>query len=462
MARAPRKPRFSSCTVLSEVAGRSLLRAFAGHDARPIGQQEAASDQALPAKWVGKGWGQLLRPRLNLAWVGDQPVFLQLVLLPTDDLAEVPAMLELQLEKLSPVPVGQVVWSYEVVGNRSNSGLPVLITLAERSGLEAQLAELEKRGFCADRLESPLSTLVTGTDFDTDGATIFVYRAGGRQVCLMAWVTDGVLRVLNGVNLADDDRWAKQLVDELTRLAWAGELEGWSRGTPSVRLIADAAVIAAWRPPLEEALGRPIESEERPADAELAAASVRRAMRDLNAGNLLPPEQVARYRQEFTDRLWMGGLLAIAAAYLVCVLIYLGAVEVQKYRQGSKADVLATVNREYTNTLRLKAQAQVLQETVNLRYAALDCWLATVEAMPEDLSLENLTFSGGQSLVISGTVPADRESKITEFWQALKRKVVGNTNLFSEVQLRPTSSKTLQGVQQIQWSFNCRLQRPEI
>lgn len=64
--------------------------------------------------------------------------------------------------------------------------------------------------------------------------------------------------------------------------------------------------------------------------------------------------------------------------------------------------------------------------------------------------------------MISGTVPADRESKITEFWQALKRKVVGNTNLFSEVQLRPTSSKTLQGVQQIQWSFNCRLQRPEI
>lgn len=139
---------------------------------------------------------------------------------------------------------------------------------------------------------------------------------------------------------------------------------------------------------MEEALGRGIEVEERPADAELAAASVRRAMNDLNAGNLLPAEQAARYH-----RLWMGGLLAIAAAYLVCVLIYLGAVEVQKYRQGSKADELAAVNREYTNTLRLKAQAQVLQETVNLRYAALDCWLATVEAIPEDLSLENLARS---------------------------------------------------------------------
>ncbi|MBL9138035.1 MAG: hypothetical protein JNK85_19365 [Verrucomicrobiales bacterium] len=462
MARAPRKPRFSSCTVLAEAAGRSHLRAFAGQDARPIGEQEAGVEEALPVKWAGKGWGQLLRPRLNLAWIGDQPVFLQLVLLPTDDPAEVPAMLELQLEKLSPVPVGQVVWSYEIVGQRSNAGLPVLLTLAERNGLERQLSDLERRGFCTDRLESPLVTLVTGTDFNDDGATIFVYQSGTRQICLVAWVADGVLRVLNRVNLAEDDRWPRQLVDELTRLAWAGELEGWSKGTPSVRLIADAAVLATWREPLEQALGRSIEVEERPADAELAAASVRRAFRDLNAGNLLPAEQAARYRQEFTDRLWMGGLLALAAAYLVCVLIYLGAVEVQKFRQGRMADQLAAVNQQYTNTLRLKAQAQVLQETVNLRYAALDCWLATVEAMPEDLSLENLTFSGGQSLVISGTAPADRESKITEFWQALKRKVVGNTNLFSEVQLRPTSLKTLQGVPQIQWSFNCRIQRPEI
>lgn len=462
MARAPRKPRFSSCIVLAESAGRSHLHAFAGQEVRPIGEQAVGSDQPLPPKWVSKGWAHLLRPRLNLAWVGEQPVFLQLVLLPTDDPAEVPAMVELQLEKLSPVPAGQVVWSYEIVGPRSTAGLPVLVTLAERSGLEGQLSDLERRGFCADRLESPLSTLVTGTDFDSDGATVFVYRSGARRVCLVAWVAEGVLRVLNRVNLAEDDRWTQQLVDELTRLAWTGELEGWLTGTPPVRLIADASVIESWQKPLEGALGRPIEVEERPSDAELAAASARRALRDLNAGNLLPAEQAARYRQEFTDRLWMGGLLAVAAAYLVCVLIYLGAVEVQKFRQGRMADELAAVNQQYTNTLRLKAQAQVLQETVNLRYAALDCWLATVEAMPEDLSLENLTFSGGQSLVISGTAPADRESKITEFWQALKRKVVGNTNLFSEVQLRPTSLKTLQGVPQIQWSFNCRIQRPEI
>lgn len=435
---------------------------FLGSDARPAGSVEQPSDWVLPRKLVAKGWPELIRPRLNIAWLGEQPVFIQLVHLPTDTPAEVPAMLELQLEKLSPLPIGQIVWSYEILPQRAPDGLPVLVLIAERSVLDATLGGLEAQGVFSDRIESPLLPLIVRTDFSVDGAYLFVFRSGAKRTCLIGWAAEGALRVLNVVNLAEDERWVRQLVDELNREAWAGELEGWASAAPSFHLVADEVTINEWRTSLEEALGATITPHVRPTDPELAALSARRVASGSNSANLLPPEYGARYRQQYTDRLWMGGLGALFVAYLIGVLIYFGAVEYKKFRHGRVAAQLAEVNSAYTNTLRLKAQAQVLQETVNLRYAALDSWMATVETMPEELSLENFTFSGGRMVTISGFAPADQQSRITEFWQALQRKIVGNTNLFTRVDLKPTVIRPVQGVPQAQWGFDCFLRRPEI
>ncbi|MBX3748101.1 MAG: hypothetical protein KF833_22565 [Verrucomicrobiae bacterium] len=462
MARAPRKSRIHGCNVLVDLAGRTRWWSFAGSEARPAGSFEQAVDQPLPARAVGKGWSQLIRPRLNIAWLHESPVFVQLVHLPTDDPAEVPAMLELQIEKLSPMPVGQVVWSHEVLPQRGPAGLPVLLLVAERDGVESLLSRLEGRGFLVDRIETPLLTLLARTTFPRDGAYVFLFRLGERPVCLAGWVAEGALRVLNRVNFTDDDRWAKQVSEELHRLAWAGELEGWAGPFREAHLVADEGTLGEWREPIERALGMTVHGIPSPGDAVLAGFCAGRAAKGQGQGNLLPSEFAARYRQQQTDRLWMGGLGAVFGAYLVAVLLYFGAVEVQKFRYEKLAQEVASVSAGFTNTLRIRAQAQVLQETVNLRFAALDCWLATVESMPEELALESLAFSGGQSVVISGNAPVDQEPRITEFWAALRRKVVGNTNLFSEVQLRPTVVRSVRGQQQIQWSFHCRLQRQEI
>jgi hypothetical protein len=461
--RAPRPPRIHACNVLAEHGGASRLHPFVGGEARPGPVLRVSSADPLPPAAVGKGWAQLVRRRLDIAWLAGQPVFLQLVLLPTDDPTEVPAMLEHQIEKISPFPVAQIVWGHHVLPQRPKEGLPVIVVVAERTGLEATLGGLEKRGFFADCVESPVLQLIVGTSVETDGAYVFHWTDGEHTECLVGWAKEGCLRSLSLVNLAAGEAAVGQLAEELGRLSWAGELEGWLPEARTLHLVTDAATAAAWGPLLEARLGVPVESRERPSEEALALAAARDAVAGGKRANLLPPESGLRYQQQFTDRLWMGGLLTMLSVYLACVLVYLGAVEVQKVRRDRLANEFGEVNTGYTNALRMKAQTQVLQETMNLRYAALDCWLAAVEAMPEELVLENLSFSGGQqSLQLTGLAPADQEGRITEYWQALRRKVVGNTNLFSDVQLRPTQTRTIQGTPQIQWTFSCKLQRPEI
>lgn len=463
MARAPRSPRIHACNVLAHLGGTTRLHPFVGGDSRPAPVLRLTPSDPLPAATVGKGWAQLARRRLNIFWLSGQPIFLQLLLLPTDDPSEVPAMLEHQIEKISPFPVAQIVWSHRVLPQRPKEGLPVVVVVAERTGLEGALGGLEKRGFVADCVESPILQLVVETPVEKDGAYVFHWSDGDHRDCLVGWAKEGCLRSLSLVNLAAGEAAAGQLAEEIGRLSWAGELEGWLPEVRTVHLVTDPETAAGWTPILEARLGVAVEARPRPTVEALALAAARDATAGRPRANLLPAEFGVRYHQQYTDRLWMGGLLTLLSVYLAGVLVYLGAVEVQKMRRDRLAGEFAQVNTGYTNALRMKAQTQVLQETMNLRYAALDCWLATVEAMPEELVLESLAFSGGQqSLQLTGLAPADQEGRITEFWQLLRRKVVGNTNLFADVQLRPTQTRTVQGVPQIQWTFTCKLQRPEI
>jgi len=118
----------------------------------------------------------------------------------------------------------------------------------------------------------------------------------------------------------------------------------------------------------------------------------------------------------------MGGLLVVFGAYLVGSPDLSGRVEVQKFRQSRLAADLAQVNAGYTNTLRLKAQAQVLQETVNLRYAALDCWMRRGVDAGGVWCWRSWLLQRPAILQIEGTAPVDQQERITEFWQSLRAR----------------------------------------
>src|SRR6516164_5633651 len=79
-------------------------------------EQRVAYTDSLPAKGVVKSWSSLWQPRLNIAWLPLESVFLRIVELPASSFEETLSMVELQLEKLAPIPLTQVVWTMHVIG----------------------------------------------------------------------------------------------------------------------------------------------------------------------------------------------------------------------------------------------------------------------------------------------------------------------------------------------------------
>ncbi|PYJ95179.1 MAG: hypothetical protein DME23_24325, partial [Verrucomicrobia bacterium] len=149
--------RWHSCNVLQAGTDARRLWQFATGNSQVAlsAEQRLVSSAPLPARLITKDWRTLWQKKLNIAWLPAEQVFLRIVHLPKCEPEELRSMVELQLEKLSPLPVNQIVWSFEVVPQSSGELRTVIVIIAERSLVEDFLGKLESAGYLADRLELP-------------------------------------------------------------------------------------------------------------------------------------------------------------------------------------------------------------------------------------------------------------------------------------------------------------------
>jgi hypothetical protein len=189
--------------------------------------------------------------------------------------------------------------------------------------------------------------------------------------------------------------------------------------------VADAPVAAEWEPALREGLEQPIEVIAPVSVAGLAGLTAMRAAQMGAQANLLPAEFSIRYHQQFVDRLWMRGLGAVVALYLVGVLVYFGRLQVELYRTRAVETTMAEQGPIYTNALQLRDKFQVLKDRQDLKFAALDCWKAVAELLPDGVTLEGYTFSEGRRLTLTGRAPSDQTKRLMDF-DADIRKVAPN------------------------------------
>ncbi|MGZ8939622.1 MAG: hypothetical protein ACXW32_10470, partial [Limisphaerales bacterium] len=186
----------------------------------------------------------------------------------------------------------------------------------------------------------------------------------------------------------------------------------------------------------------------------LARFTARRAARQEPAADLLPADFAGKYHQQYVDRLWMRGLGAVVALYMVGVLIYMAGLQVLGYQKTKITGEVAGLANSYTNVLRLKERTQILQEQLNLKYAALDCWKVSSELLPADFTLISLQFGRGGTLQLSGTAPPGAEQKVIDYNEAMRDVTINGKRVFRSVTPPTTQSRTAQFMN---WNFECSL-----
>jgi hypothetical protein len=420
-----------SCNVLQIGAqGRHLWQ----FDARGRGyvlnrEQTSFTGEPFPAKLVAKDWRSLWQRKLNIAWLPPDQVFLRVAQFPASDFDETLSMVELQLEKLSPMPVTQIVWTIHPLPHAEGSLQTVIVLIVSRNAVEEFLGQLEGQGYLADRLEMPLLDQLQATEVTRGGAWIYPEAPGGNNSALVAWWYDGVLQSLALITLPPANR-PESVKEQLLQMAWAGELEGWLTAPPVWHLVADAPTVAEWEPALRAGLEQPVEIIAPVPLAGLAALTATRAARAGSESNLLPAEFTTRYRQQFVDRLWMRGLAAVVALYLLGVLVYFARLEVELYRTSAVEQQVVGLGPTYTNAIQLRDRFKVLKERQDLKFAALDCWKTVAELLPDGVTLEGYSFSDGKKITLSGTAPKDQVKRLLDFDADIRKAAINGQPLF--------------------------------
>ena len=433
-------------------------------------EQRVAHTENLPAKGIAKSWTSLWQPKLNIAWLPQESVFLRVVELPASSYDETLAMVELQLEKLSPLPVTQIVWTLHVMGTHQSPPKAdgtvenlqtVVVVIAERSSVEEFLGRLEQDGFFADQLEIPMLDQLEAAATGDDGVWLFPFSLGGQNAALVAWWSGGALRNLSFVTLPASGDRAKELKDQLAHIAWSGELEGWLTSAPKWHLVADPANATEWENVLHAGLNEPVQIVPPPAPVELAGRTAKRAAGAAHS-RLLPAEFTARYHQQFVDRLWLRGLGAAGIFYAACLLVYFCAVAVLDFHTSSIEGQVSSLGGSFTNALQLRARYNVLKERQDLKYAALDCWQIVSQNLPPGITLQRFGFTDGKKLSLNGQVPADQISLITDqFYDGVRKAKLNGQPFFSPVLGSGEQLTYRQSGNVITWNFGLDLMRSE-
>ena len=422
----------------------------------PMEETRLNLGKPLPAQWVGKGWNTLLSPALNVAWLSAEDVFLRVVPVAAGPLEEVIGLVELQLDKLSPLAPSQVVWSVELLPHPDRTQQTALVVIAPRARVEEYLGTLEKSGFVPDRLEVPFVGQLRQLPRD-DGLWVLAEEGGTSTNLLLAWRVEGVIREVSLMTVPNGPGLTLALSAHLTRTNWAGELEGWLKDAPEVWLIAPASR----REELETALstwhGGLVHFQE-PLSVEMRAAASATAQLRSAGASLVPAEIQARQRRQFVDRLWLQGLGAIGLMYLALVVFYLGLLNFKKWQLDTLQSNNSGLALQYTNTLATKAQMLILEEQVALRYAALDSWQAAIEKLPSTISLSTINFVKGRTLRLDGTVSTEAQPEVVNFHNELRKVTTTNgTPLFSGIKQGPIAARG----NTVTWSLEAELNRTE-
>jgi hypothetical protein len=427
-------------------------------------EQRVPHAEQLPAKFVAKNWSSLWQPKLNVAWLPTESVFLRVVELPAANADETFSMVELQLEKLSPIPVTQIVWTMQAFGTHQSppkadgtveSLQTVIVVIASRAVVEEFLGRLEQDGFLADRLEVPMLDQLEAAAPTEDGTWLFPLTLGGQNAALVGWWCGGALRNLSFVTLPAAGDRAAELKHQLGLLTMAGEVEGWLTAQPKWHLVADPVNATEWEQLLRSGLNEPVQVIAPPTPAELAGRSAKRAATSTAKVNLQPAEFSTRYREQFFDRLWLHGLGYAGVLYAVGLAIYFCAVGYLGYRTRGVESQVTAISGNYTNSIQLKARLDVLQTRSQLKYAALGCWQLVAQELPSAVTLNRFAFADGQRLSLSGTAPQDQVTTLFNFNTALKKVKVKDQFVFDQQKGDTVAPRTVGGG--VSWSFNLEL-----
>ena len=361
--------------------------------------------QALTARY--QVTAQRLRQRLDLrehkivTAIGGDDVFCQTLRLPTTDAGELKQMLDLQIDGLTPLPVEEIVYSFEPLETTATE-TRILLAVAHKATVNERIAALEAVGWrpeivSIDMLAIFRELLRQGVLPSGDQANTLVLVSPSAANFIV--FSSGSILAVRSVMLSDKDF----IRDALVRTLLAAEVE-----RPG--LIAGKTVFATWDESLRTQVTELADGAEVLADS-VVASPIRNICFDAaRTGvfrlNLLPEEWRERRHKARVRQIAMRSLIGLAAVYVVALVTFLTMLGIKKAQTSSVERELARLRPQFTSAQELHKTLLTMQQRLDRERSALEVLREVSQLLPENVKLSGFTFKKDANVVLRGQAQA--------------------------------------------------------
>jgi Tfp pilus assembly PilM family ATPase len=363
------------------------------------------AEEAADAKSRWQTAVQDLRQKLNphehriVTAIRGEDVLCQTLRLPSTQVEELRQMLDLQIDNLTPLPVEEVVYSFEPL-ETTNSETSVLVAVAPKTAVNERVEVLEAAGFQPEVVgvdilavfRNFLRSQLLPTDeklnafvqISPTAANIVVHTHGvpvairsvvlgeaslgsvesrtalreELQWTLVAAEADQPDREIGRVTLAT---WSENLRAEVEELArgWNGEAQCYTNGS---------------------------------APSPATSLCIETAASDATRLNLLPDEWRQRRRAaQRRRRLILSGIV-LGTIYLLGLAVFLSLMRLQQSRLNDVKAKIAQRQTALNDARELQRLLVTTQKQLDTKYSALEILRQVSDVMPENVKLNGFTF----------------------------------------------------------------------
>lgn len=432
-----------------------------------------------------------------------QRAVVRCVTLPSVVKSEIDEIMQLEVERNSPIPADEMEMGYQVVAERSGTESDVLMAAAARADLAKHLEVLQQAGIEPDVIdvaginvgrayldERHAGEQIAVIDVGRGQTTFSVWRQGFTRFSRsVPWGAEKLHEFLEGgdhpVSLADLngdlsaleshpgwELWSRRFVTELRRTFAAYEHD---RGGAPVRKVylsgglgAISAVVEGLRKQLPCEVETAVPGEAMmslapgvepppPSLADCIGTALRAALLGEEGINLLPQSVVAARRAAKQRVFWRNcGYLALAAGLLLAGSVYLLWLQ----RANTLRDInaqLAEITPRVRRVTTQKDKIDTLMSYTDKEHSAFTVLHAIYTALPEGTNIGRFEFTKQDSVLITGDVFTDNDVlRLGEILRGLPH--------FKEVNQGPIKRKPIAGTGVVarEYEFQCVLvSKPE-
>jgi type II secretory pathway component PulL len=371
------------------------------------------------ARW--KSAAQALRQQIDprehsiVTAIGCEDTLCHTLTLPTTEPGELKQMLDLQIDNLTPLPLEEVVYSFqplEVVNGQTR----VLVAIARKDAVNERVEALETAGLqpecvTVDAL-AVLRTLVEKGIVPRDNKlnTLVLLTATAMNVVVHSrGLPVAVRSIVCGPDLLNSEGGQASLREELQWTLAAVEADVQHGGIGRVSFLT-------WTEAMRTTALQLAAACEPPADflangsAPSAALSLCLDHTAVGAGkvqlNLLPDQWRQQRHVAQTRQRLVRGAIAIGAVYLLVLIAFLSVMELRKVQLRKVGTQIQDLKAEYTQARELRSTLIAMQKQFDTKYSALEVLREVSVMMPESLKLNQFVFKKDQTVTLRGQAPS--------------------------------------------------------